>query len=100
MLALGALAGVAMAVESTLVTTALQLGVGAEVRGKLFGVRASWTTAVGMLASLGAGFGAALEPLGLLISAAAAANLLAAAALALSPAARRMLGAVAPSETP
>ena len=99
-LALGALAGVAMAVESTLVTTALQLGVGAEVRGKLFGVRASWTTAVGMLASLGAGFGAALEPLGLLISAAAAANLLAAAALALSPAARRMLGAVAPSETP
>jgi MFS family permease len=81
-------AGVGLSVQDTVLTTALQLAVAPDMRGKLFGLRATAVLSLGALSMLGAGALAEALPLAHLITAAAAIALLSTIATSLSPAAR------------
>ncbi len=91
MMVLVALAGMAMAVQNTLVTTALQLQIPANMRGKAFGLRAALMMSLGAFGMAAGGVLAETISLPLLISGAAAAMILGAIALAVAPDVKEIL---------
>lgn len=89
-------AGLAMAIESTVLTTALQLGVEPAARGRVFALRAALTTAVGLVANLAAGLLAERAAIAALLLGASFVVLAAVALAAASSAARQVLVTPAP----
>ena len=88
---LGAVAGLGMSLESTVLATALQLAVEPATRGRVFALRATLLTTVGLVANLSAGLLAERLTAQLLLGIAAGVILLGMMLVAASPGARQIL---------
>ena len=98
MLPVMGLAGCAMSVQGTVVTTALQLAVPGAMRGKAFGLRATLMLSLGAVATAAGGTLAEHWSPAVLITAASIGMATGALTLSLAPAVRKLLRTEAPLE--